>query len=391
MSVAAFTPAERRRSLTAVMASAGVAGISIGMNLPLLSLVLERDGVSFTLIGLNAAMTALATLAAGPFIPRLMGAIGALATVLLGMGLAVVAILLFPVFHNLPAWFVLRGVLGVGVVMAWVASEVWIVALSAGGGRGRIMGVYNMIWAGGFAAGPLVLGLVGSEGTRPFLVSAAVAATTALPLLFARGLAPEMPARPRFGIVRAVRAAPTPFLASLLAGFSEVAIFALLPLYGLRSGFDETAAVTMLSVLIAGGVVLQLPIGRLADRIAPRRLLGQAAGFGLLGAVLLPFAMPVPALLWPMLFVWGGMMFGLYTVALVALGERFQGEGLGAANAAFIMMYEAGTLAGPLVGGTAMDVWDPYGLPALIATAFAAFLVLVIARARRARPPREDC
>ncbi len=50
-----LTAAERRRSLAAVMSCVGVSGLCFGLTSPLLTLLLERQGVDAVLIGLSAA------------------------------------------------------------------------------------------------------------------------------------------------------------------------------------------------------------------------------------------------------------------------------------------------------------------------------------------------
>ncbi len=67
----AFTSGQRWRSLATVIASAAAAGLTIGLIMPLITLILERDGVDTVLIGLNAAMSALAVVASAPLMPRL--------------------------------------------------------------------------------------------------------------------------------------------------------------------------------------------------------------------------------------------------------------------------------------------------------------------------------
>src|SRR3546814_3441472 len=54
---------------------------------------------------------------------------------------------------------------------------------------------------------------------------------------------------------------------------------------------------------------------------------------------------------YPILFLWGGAAFGLYTVAVTMLGERYRGGELAAANAAFVMMFEIANLTGPPIAG----------------------------------------
>jgi hypothetical protein len=50
----AITAAERRHALAVVTIALGIVSLIHGLSLPMLSLVLEREGVDKTLIGLNA-------------------------------------------------------------------------------------------------------------------------------------------------------------------------------------------------------------------------------------------------------------------------------------------------------------------------------------------------
>ena len=68
------------------------------------------------------------------------------------------------------AWLPLRFLLGAAINPLFVLSEVWIIALAPPEQRGRVMGIYATIISAGFAAGPLSLILVGSQGWPPFAV-----------------------------------------------------------------------------------------------------------------------------------------------------------------------------------------------------------------------------
>jgi hypothetical protein len=63
------------------------------------------------------------------------------------------------------------------------------------------------------------------------------------------------------------------------------------------------------------------------------------------------------------------------------VGRRFGASDLTAANALFAFTYETGTLVGPILVGTGIDLWNPYGF---LATGSAAcFLFLLVAVTRR--------
>lgn len=363
----ALSAAEARRSLVAVVASVFAAGVTIGALMPLVSVVLERRGVDGWLIGLNAAMPALALLAASPVLPRLLGRLGMLPSILLGGGVAALLILAMPFTDSLILWFLLRFLIGLAIALPWVASETWLNLIATEGNRGRILAIYATSLAGGFALGPVLLNVVGTEGVAPFAWSAAAVVIAGVPLILARDVAPSMPEKPVGNLFLFIRRAPTTFIAAVVGGSLEAAVYALLPLYALRSAFGQDSAVLFVSAFVAGNLILQLPIGWLSDRMNRRLVI---AGCGVAAAVattILPFILDVSWLLWPALMLFGGTVFALYTVGLTLLGERFRGSELPAANTAFVVLYGLGAILGPSLGGAALDAWEPHGLIAFMA------------------------
>ena len=67
-----------------------------------------------------------------------------------------------------------------------------------------------------------------------------------------------------------------------------MALSALLPVYAVRSGLGAGGAAMMLTAFAGGAVLLQYPIGWLADRINRYGLLIGCASSGAVGAALLP-------------------------------------------------------------------------------------------------------
>ncbi|HVG82220.1 MAG TPA: MFS transporter [Methylomirabilota bacterium] len=373
-----FSPAQRWRSLIAVIASVFGVGVSFGALVPLMSLILEERGVDTALIGLNSAMFPVAVLLVTPFLPRLAAWLGTLPSMLLGLAITVGAVLLLPVLPQLWAWFALRFVIGAGVALHWLVSETWMNLIATERTRATIMGAYASVLAGGFALGPLLLQVTGTEGWLPFLLGAAAIASSAAPLLLGIGLAPPVTVHRGSTLWRMLAMAPVAMAASFVGGLNDTGLFVLLPLYGLRVGFDEATAVLMLTVFTAGNLLLQIPIGWVADRTSRRRVLAVCAVIGLAGAGLLPLVLGQPVLLWSLLFFWGGTVFAFYTVGLSLLGESFRAGQFASANASYIMLYEFGSMSGPVMGGAAMDLAGPHGLLAMVAALSLGFLALAL-------------
>lgn len=382
MTETSLSAAERRRSLAAVIASITIFALTLGMTFPLLSLILERQGVSATMIGLNGAMSSLGILISAPYIPRLVERTGAAGFMFGCIAVTAAMLLLLRAYVNVYAWFPMRLVMGVAVNGLFVLSETWLNQVADNRSRGRLVGLYVTALSLSFAAGPLLIPLVGTRGWTPFVAGVAVIAVAALPLLWARRLSPDLGGtRPR-DVTYFFRAAPTLLGAVIVVSLITAAVMSLLPVYGLQTGFAEDTAALMLAAFVLGNVGLQLPVGWLADRFDRRWVMMLCAAAVAVLSIAVPAATGIPALLWPMLFAWGGMLFGIYTVALTLLGERYSGADLVAANAAFALMWGLGGITGPAVAGAAMDLAGPFGLPFSVAAAAALFVAVAALRRR---------
>ena len=204
-----------------------------------------------------------------------------------------------------------------------------------------------------------------------------------VPVLAARKAAPRLDEKEGAGVLGALRAAPAILLAALVFGALDSGLFGLFPVYAVRSGFSEVQAALAVATTSVGSMVFQYPLGMLADRFDRRGLLILCGCSGVAGAVLTPFAIHTPGLMYALLFFWGGIIMGIYTIGLTLVGERFKGAELASANAAYVMLYAGGLFAGPMVGGVALDAWNPQGLMAELAAISLIYVIFLILRRKR--------
>ncbi len=386
LEAAPLSQSERRQSLAAAISCCAVFGITVAVMAPLISLILEGRGVDRTTIGAMASVPAIALIATNPFLPALVGRFG-LRPFLYGcLCLQLVLTLLMPLFDNLIAWFVLRGLMGAAVNGLFVISETWINAVAEERSRGRVLAIYGAVLSGSFALGPLMISVTGTEGWLPFVATAALITMAGLPLIWSSGLSPMFHGRASFGVLSFFLVAPTLVAAVFLSAFKEMSLGALLPVYGVRSGLTESSAAAMLTASYVGALLFQLPIGWLADRMNRYLLLILLIVGGLVGALLLPAIVSLDRpFMWLGLGLWIGLFTGTYIVAMTIVGERFRGADLVAANASFGFLWGLGMLTGPFLSGTAMDIWDPDGFPGVLAAVTAIVLAIAIARRWQAR------
>ena len=373
------------RNVTAAIAAITVFGFALGQMFPLLSLILEARGYSDDVIGLNAAMSPAGILVSSFIIPPLARRLGARNLALCASFAAAVIVIGFKLFPSLGAWFVLRLLQGIMISTLFVLSEVWIVRYASGRHRGRIVAAYASVLAASFAAGPALIAWIGIDGWLPFLIGASVLIAAMAPLSLVREDRGEIHGSEAQSLRKFAPKAP--FLLAAVAVFAifDAATLSLLPVYGIRIGLEVAVAASILTVLIAGNVFLQFPIGWLSDVLPKWSVMGGCA----LVAAILSFAMPAimgTAWMWPLLLVIGAAGYGVYTVALSDLGDRFSGDELVQGSAAFATMWGGGALIGALTGGWAMAAFGPHGLPALMGVTYLAMVAAIaISRARRGR------
>ena len=383
-----WTANERRRALVAAIVSVTVFGLSIGQGGPLLSLLLERRGTDAMLTGLNAGSTFLGVLLGPLLTPRCIRAIGVRNFLLLCFALDAGIGPMLKVFDSLAAWFALRLLLGVIGSSIFTASEALINLLASGAGRGRIVGIYAAALSGGFSIGPILLVFTGIDGWLPFIANSVITSIAMLPLLqigaIGREFGRKQGVNPLAVFVRA------PFIVCTVAMFGvyEAALLALLPVWGVRVGLSNSLAAATLSAVYVGSVALQMPVGWLADTAGRLRMLRFCGGSGLIGAVVLfgtgsllrdtSGERGMFSLLFGLLFIWGGIAASIYPLALSLAGDRFRKGDLVAVNAAIIMAYGVGSLAGPTLGGIAMDAWNPQGLLGFFVLLFGAFVAMTL-------------
>ncbi len=370
------------RNLVAACGAITVFGLAFGMTYPLLSLILESRGVSADMIGINSAMMPIGVLLFSSVIPVASARFGS-RNVAIAAALSSAALTIsFKVFDDLAAWFVIRLLMGMSISTLFVLSEAWIVRFASRAQRGRVVAIYGSVLSASFGAGPALISWIGIEGWTPFAVGALVLLAGVAPLALVRDEPTAEPEGTRAsGLFDFAAKAPLLLAAVGVFAIFDAATLSLLPVYGIRGGLEVATASMALSALILGNIVLQFPIGYLADRYSRRGVLALCALVTGSTLLLLPGAMAT-FWMWPLLVLCGAAGYGVYTVALAELGDRFSGRDLVTGSSAFAVMWGCGALVGSVSGGWAMHGFGPHGLPLYLAVIYLAFMAVVAYRRR---------
>ncbi len=365
--------------MAGIIATVTVFAVAQGLTYPLLSFILERQGTPPGLIGLSAAMTPLGFIVSAPFIPGLVGRVGGARLAILCSILAALTLIAIGWSQEVWAWMPLRFLLGFFANPLYVISETWLISIAPAPRRGRIMGLYSSIVSGGFAFGPLSLGLVGTQGWPPFAIGIVAFLLCGLIVL---AVVPRLPKMPLEGKATSVGGffalAPLLLFGVFAAAAFEQTMLSLFAVYGAALGSAEERIASLITCFIAGNAVLQILLGRVAEQFGSARTMLFCALASLAGCLLLQPTFD-SWLVWPLVFLWGGVSFGIYTISLIQLGERFTGQGLIAGNAAFAFLWGIGGMVGSPATGLAMQLIGHQGLPLSLGVLGGVLAVLLMA------------
>ena len=363
-------------TMAALIGCISIYGITSSLLTPLISIILEHKKVNTTIIG-GMAMIAPAGLILGAFfVSRIMR--NSVGRILLISGIVFEILLIISLINtqSIALWFLIRFLGGFADSILFVVTETWLMEITPRGKRGRIMGFYNSIMMMSFALGPLILTFSGSRGNLPFLICITLMIFAAFPLLWTGRYLPTTLDPPSFNIIGFTFVAPLLALACFVVAFQDLAITSLMPVYGLRVGMSESSATLMLFFGVAGGALLQFPIGWAADKLGAKRLLVACSFVGLIGTLVWPFVLTNTFLLWTTLFLWWGLFSGVSTISMILAGNWFKGSELSMAMAAFGVFWGIGAFVGPFTSGAMMDIWNPHGFPLTLITVSVIFLIV---------------
>ena len=281
--------------MVALFASVSIVGLSTGLTIPLVSLLLSQRGVASDWLGFAAAMPAVGMLLASLCAHRLSKHIANKALLLFASGLSALSILAIAFSDNLLWLMAWRFLMGVGCGLLVVLGETWVNVISAPQWRGRCVAAYATMYTLCQVAGPSVLAWFGSNAVWPLWIAFAcnvLGFALLLPSKCEMALG-EDTGKHSMTPLAVIRFAPAVILAIFTFAFFDTAMLALLPLYGLQYGLSEQTAVLAVSVLF-----------RLFDAIKPwpirwfdQRVHG---GFGIMldDIIAAVFSLAVMGLIW---------------------------------------------------------------------------------------------
>ena len=267
----------------------------------------------------------------------------------------------YPIYPTPVMWSVFRFVTGAATAGIYVTCESWLAGAGHPRTRGRLLAVYLLVVNAGYGFGQLLLGAGSPQSFVLFGIAAALIASAALPLIAVRSQGPPKTNLAKLRIVELTKTAPLGAATSFVTGISVGGILGFGAVYGTGVGMSVERVGLLMGAAMAGGIVLQWPIGALSDRINRRHVIIGAsllAGAFAIGASYLD---PLSNAILACMFGFTAFSFPLYSLAISHVNDALHPEKVIPASAALLGIYGVGTLIGPIGTSLVIEALGPPG------------------------------
>ena len=379
--------------------------LSIAALLLSVALLLLGSGLQGTLLGIRGAIEAFSPtfiglimtayyvgFAAGCFWgARMIERVGHIRAFAAFASLASAATIIFPVIVEPYSWLALRVLAGYCFAILYMATESWLNDRIPNESRGRLLAVYMIVNLGSIAGAQQLLNLADPGGFVLFVLSSVLVSLALVPVSLTASSAPTAVPTDRMSLGELYTNSPLAVVGAFAIGLANGAMWGLIPLASIQTGYTTADIATFMSVVVLGGVALQWPVGRLSDMLDRRHVIIMAATvMCAVSVALYIFASGDRNIALALAFILGGMNLVIYPLCAAHINDRITQEDVIQANAALLLVLGVGAASGPLIGGLVMDGFGPLSLYLYMAGVAALFVLFALYRLRVSEPVPES-
>ncbi|WP_454851475.1 MFS transporter [Rhizobium binxianense] len=289
-------------------------------------------------------------------------------------------------------WVLLRAVTGFSTAGTSMIIESWLNERASNESRGAIFSLYIGITLLGVVGGQMMIPLEDVRTPVLFMVCGIFYCIAMLPTTLSTAASPQPLKAVKLDLPALYRNSPVSCLGILLVGIANGAYGTLGAVFGAGAGLPDAAIAIMMSATIFAGAVMQLPAGRLSDRIDRRYVLAGMSGIAALAGLLIFFLHPSsPVFLIGLVILYGAVANTLYPIAVAHANDFAAAEDFVKVSGGLLLLYGIGTIIGPTIGGPVMSAISPHALFLVTALAHLLITAYAIIRSRiRAAVPASD-
>lgn len=363
-----------------------------GLLITLLTVRASREGFSATLIGLIGTTYFVGFLLGTLTATRLIAMVGHIRVFSALAAIAAAGTLALVLYIDPYSWMAIRFVMGFCFSGLFTVIESWLNGAASNEARGRVLSTYGFVDLVAATGSQLLLPVLGADGFQAMAVTAILLTLSLVPIAITPTAAPAAVAPRNTAFWAVWRISPLAFVGCFVVGLTNSAFRTVGPLYAHEIGLGIAGVAFFMSAGIAGGAILQMPLGWLSDRFDRRRvMLFATAGASLAGVVLAAFSGTTEIIAYGTALLFGAFAMPLYSLSAAHANDFAKPDQYATVAAGLLFTFAIGAAMGPALGSLAVGYLGPPGLFVYIAVAHASLIVYALIRmAVRPTVPREE-
>ena len=289
-------------------------------------------------------------------------------------------------------WGGLRLIHGIMMVGLYMTMESWLNSAVDNSRRGSLFAVYVTLTLLAMSLGQFLLMLGSGQGFVLFALVSMLFSLGLVPIALTHVSQPTPVETPTLHLRQLIGFSQLGTLGTLVAGLTSGAFWGLGAVFAKALNLPPFDIAAFMGVTIAGGALLQWPIGKFSDRFDRRTVMLSVCAVGALLASGISVAtqLPLPILL-VLSFFYGGVAFTLYGISVAHMNDQIRVEDMLEASSGLLLIYGVGAVIGPMLGGQLMSRFGPASLFVYFAVALAALGLFGLHRSRISEPtPLEE-
>lgn len=258
-------------------------------------------------------------------------------------------------------WALLRVLIGFCFSGVYVTAESWLNNATSNETRGQTLSLYMIVQMVGIITAQALINFADPAGFMLFVIPSVLVSLAFAPILLSISPAPPFDTTKSLSIRALYDVSPLGVVGIFLMGGVFSALFGMTAVWGTQVGLSVLEISIFTAAIYFGGLVFQVPIGWLSDRVDRRKLVVVVAVLGS-GAAALPMLLPMP--FWALAavaLVIGGISNPLYALLLAYTNDYLEHDMMAAASGGLLFVNGVGAIVGPLIIGRMMGLIGPNG------------------------------
>ncbi|ABG38736.1 major facilitator superfamily MFS_1 [Paraglaciecola sp. T6c] len=335
------------QSMFSLLFSAAILLVGHGLQLTIVPLYAISLGWEPDLIGYIGSSYFLGFVLGCLTVPRLVARVGHIRVFTVLIALFTASLLFIGLVDHFALWLIARCLIGWGIAGIYMVIESWLNDKTSIEHRGSVLSVYTVISLSAICVGQLLVGFeLGYAGL--FMLAAALLVLGIVPVGLTRRAAPQPIPAVSFSFRRLFAVSQVAMVGAFFGGLVTGGFWALGPVIADANQLSAGQVGVFMAVTILGGTALQLPVGRLSDRIDRRYVITGLAVVAVLTSIAaIMLDSRTPEVIYVTMFLLGGLSFPLYSLCLAHANDNTD-LSIMEVGSGVLMMNSVGSILGPL-------------------------------------------